>query len=542
MLPTQQTIVEIPNGVQPQLSFANVIEESVFVTKPVAPAQAPFIDAVGLDVPQEFQMDIDFYATDQLMPAEYAEIANVGVMRGRNLVVVRVNPIKYNPVTGEIRVCKSCTISVSWEDTLNAMAETDNAMDVIANAMVLNFQPATQVRATADKYLIVTVPELEANANEFASFKMTKGFDVTVEVLDLNPDKDVVKATIQKYYPAVKYVLIIADNDQIILPRTVKHPYNSELVPSDLYYACLEGEDYYPDIYIGRVPANTPEEATLLLGKIMNYEAKRPTGDWIKRFLLCGEFQYTYSQKNVAQRLFCETAYTIWNSLKDRFVFPTQTIGAGASGLGYSEYYFSPNSYRSKILANNRMPEEWWPNIVSDAIAKENTLAFWEEGACIIQHRDHGGETLWGKPSINKANVANLQNGDKLPVLFSINCLTGYLDYKSGDCFVEAALKNPNGGAVSAIAATRISYSWHNDRFCDGLYTCIFGPSVFDPMDEGVKLPVEHPCSQELGVMLNYAKMYLEKNDPRPNAAEITELTFYLFHCMGDPSMKIWLD
>ena len=28
---------------------------------------------------------------------------------------------------------------LSWEDTLNARAETDNAMDVIANAMVLNF-------------------------------------------------------------------------------------------------------------------------------------------------------------------------------------------------------------------------------------------------------------------------------------------------------------------------------------------------------------------------------------------------------------------
>lgn len=548
-LPSKQTFVEVPYGVNPTLEINNIEEEIIFVQKPILPQQAPLMDAVGLDKPVEFQIDKDFYARNQFVNSTYAEIASVGVMRGQNLALIRINPLNYNPATGEVRICKSATLSLSWKSsTLSRARKTDNAMKPLLKSMVLNYKESQNAtRSNAVNYLIITVPELEANAQDFALWKKQMGYKVAVEIVEVQTEPAAVKSIIASYYPAVQYVLIIADHGQIALPATVTHPYNGQYVPSDLYYACLEGDDYYPDVYMGRVPANNVEEANLLLGKIINYEKNPPEGDWLNRFLLCGEFQFTY-QKYIAERLFCETAYTIWNSLKDMFIFPEKTIGVKPAGLGFSEYYFSPRTYRSKILdangpvVNRRMPDEWAYNLTSDEEAKANTLAFWNDGACIVQHRDHGGETLWGRPSVRVSDLATLNNGDRLPVLFSINCLTGYLDYSS-DCFIEAALKNPNGGAVSALAATRISYSWHNDRFCDGIYTCLFGADVFDPMDEDIDLPTEHPFSKELGVILNYGKMYLEKNAPSAKNAkktDITELTFYLFHCMGDPSMKIW--
>jgi len=571
-LPSQQTFVEIPMDSTARIIVEPLKVEKILVKKPVAPAQEPFVDAVGAEkvLPRAVAFDQAFYQTNAVFPGQVAEVAYQGILRGRNLALLRISPIQYNPKTGEVIVYRQCKINVEYVGGARSIAETDDAMDMIAQAMVINYQPGQQRKVRGVDYLIITVPDLETSARNYAAWKIKKGLNVQVEVLSIKPTVATVKETIMKYYPGLKYVLILADHPLIALPTssTVRHPLgdaNCKLlgqedatVPSDLHYACLEGADYYPDIYVGRVPANNVQEAELLLGKLIKYQFSPPQDDCFSRFLLCGEFQYQYSKTNMAERLFCETAFVIHNSLKDKYTFPTKTIGTGSSGLGHPEYYFrraadvndplKPGTYRSKMRDNEepvvdcKMPAEWATNIVSDTEAKANTIAFWNQGCGIVQHRDHGGETLWGKPSLTAADVGKLTNGDRAPILFSINCLTGAMDYSS-DCFVETVLKNPNGGATAALGASRVSYSWWNDRLCDGFYTCMYGTDVYDCFDVGVKLPTEHPFSKKLGVVLNFGKMYLAKNypaNPWGTSSDYTEIEFYLFHCIGDPEMDIW--
>ncbi len=569
-LPSQQTFLEIPANSTPVIRVEPVKVEKMVLGKPVVPSQEPPVDTVGAEkiLPPTFNMDKEFYQSANVFPENVAEISYTGSMRGRNLALLRINPVQYIPQTGELVVYKQCKIFVDFVGGSREIAQTDGAMDDIAKGLVLNFQSA-QLRSEGDvDYLIITVPALEANAKSFAEWKKQKGLKVQIEIVEPKSSVTVIKEKIRAYYPGLTYVLILGDHPLISLPTTsTRHPLGEErcrllgqedaTVPSDLHYACLEGTDYYPDVYIGRVPANTAAEAEILLNKIINYQFKPATGEWLKRFLLCGEYQYQTSKPTVAERLFCETAFVIWNSLKNKYTFPTKTIGTGSAGIGLAEYNFriavdttdplKPGTYRSKIrdnqepVVNCRMPKEWSENIVSDATAKANTLAFWREGCGIVQHRDHGGETLWGKPSLNANDVRALNNAPYMPILFSINCLTGAMDY-STDCFVEAALKNPNGGATAALGASRVSYSWWNDRLCDGIYTCMYGDE-YDCFDVGVTIPSEHPYSKKLGVVLNFGKMYLAKNypsNPWGTSSDYTEIEFYLFHCIGDPEMEIW--
>lgn len=571
-LPSQQTFVEIPLDAQAIVTVEPIKVDKIQITKPVVPSQEPYVDAIGAEkvLPRAVAMDTELYKTNAAFPGQVAEVAYQGILHGRNLALLRIAPIQYNPATGEIFIYRECKIMVNFQGGTRSIAETNGAMDEIAQALVINYQPATQKRdEEAIDFLIITVSDLVNNANNYAQWKIKKGLKTKVEVLPTKPSVTVVKDTIRKYYPGLKYVLILADHPLIALPTSsTRHPLGDArcrllgledaTVPSDLHYACLEGTDYYPDVYIGRVPANTPVEAELLLGKLITYQFSPPQGEWLSRFLLCGEFQYQYSKTNMAERLFCETAFVIWNSLKDRYTFPEKTIGTGSSGLGHAEYYFrravdptdplKPGTYRAKIRDNEepivdcKMPAEWAKNIVSDTEAKANTLAFWREGVGLVQHRDHGGETGWGKPSVNASDVSKLQNGQYAPILFSINCLTGAMDYSS-DCFVEAALKNPNGGATAALGASRVSYSWWNDRLCDGFYTCLYGTEGYDCFDVGVTIPTEHPFSKKLGVVLNFGKMYMAKNypsNPWGTSSDYTEVEFYLFHCIGDPEMEIW--
>lgn len=570
-IPSQQVFLEIPVDARPMVRFGDVVIRTDMVDKPIVPTQEPETDTIGEEkLARVFMMDEETYKSSDLFPANPVEIAYQGTMRGRKLVLLRVNPIQYVPSTGKLVIHEKMSIHLDFVGAARTLAETDNAMDPIASAMVLNYQPGTAEYRSGVDYLIITVSALESHANKFAEWKKQKGLSTKVEVMARDASEAAVKDTIKKYYPQVKYVLILADHHLIQLPMSARHPLGDERcqllgiedgnIPSDNYYACVEGTDYYPDVYVGRVPAGTAAEADLLLKKLTDYQQSPPKGDWSKRFLLCGEFQYQGGKTNMAERLFCETAFCIWHSLGKKYIFPTKTIGTGSSGLGHSEYFFrraqnpsdptKPGTYRAKIRDNNppvvdcKMPAEWTTNIVSDSVARTNTLAFWNEGCFWVQHRDHGGNTNWGKPSLSKTDVANLKNGNKLPILFSVNCLTGSMDYSS-DCFVEAALKNPNGGAAAAIGSTRVSYSWWNDRLCDGFYTCVYGTENYDCFDVGVKLPTQHPFSKKLGVVLNFGKMYLALNypsNPFGPGTDYTEIEFYLFHCIGDPEMEIWTE
>jgi hypothetical protein len=52
---------------------------------------------------------------------------------------------------------------------------------------------------------------------------------------------------------------------------------------SDNQYVTEIGDDILPDVFIGRLPANTPGEATAMDNKILSYEQSPVQGDWAKR-------------------------------------------------------------------------------------------------------------------------------------------------------------------------------------------------------------------------------------------------------------------
>jgi len=151
-----------------------------------------------------------------------------------------------------------------------------------------------------------------------------------------------------------------------------------------------------------------------------------------------------------------------------------------------------------------------------------------ESGIFILNHRDHGMESGWGDPYFITSHVSGLTNGEFLPVVFSINCLTGRFD--GMECFAEEFLRKDGGGAVAVFAATRVSYSGYNDYLCRGFYDAQWPD--FDT-EVGTDVPM-----YTLGELLNYGKVYMTQTWGDPWGYE--ELTFRLFHVFGDPSMEIW--
>ncbi|MBE6292220.1 MAG: hypothetical protein E7091_07405 [Bacteroidales bacterium] len=64
------------------------------------------------------------------------------------------------------------------------------------------------------------------------------------------------------------------------------------------------------------------------------------------------------------------------------------------------------------------------------------------EGCFYILHRDHGNVDGWSDPEFKVNNILDLSNNSKLPIVFSMNCLTGrYQDSLTEECFAKALLK-----------------------------------------------------------------------------------------------------
>ncbi|NOX89733.1 MAG: hypothetical protein GXO77_11955 [Calditrichaeota bacterium] len=133
--------------------------------------------------------------------------------------------------------------------------------------------------------------------------------------------------------------------------------------------------------------------------------------------------------------------------------------------------------------------------------------------------------------------MRNLVNGNKLPVVFSTNCKTGWIDNETDDLisdtefesesFAEAWIRNFRGGAIGVFASTRISYSGYNDALAKGFFDAIW--TDFLPFGSGKPI-------LSLGQVLNYGKMYM--------AAEYSSgskllIEFEEFHYFGDPATQL---
>ena len=149
-------------------------------------------------------------------------------------------------------------------------------------------------------------------------------------------------------------------------------------------------------------------------------------------------------------------------------------------------------------------------------------------------HRDHGDAYKWEHPSYLISDINQLNNGDKLPIVFSLNCLTGKFNGRT--CFSESFLRRQSGGCVAIYAATEESYSGYNDVMAGGMFDAIWcspGLRITLPKHSnsgGITPTPTYRLGQILDQSFNRMQEVCGSNSYVTYTKEI-------FHCFGDPSM-----
>ena len=511
----------------------------------LTPARQPLIDSGDEIYTQENVQAIVPY--EGYKPQAVVSQLPTQSYRGHDLCLVGVAPIQYNYAEKTVRAYTSITYKVTFAPEVKGSSvgtevkpkylSSDDSF--FSNNVIggqeseANAKAVTQegvAHADVKDYLIVSTNKFAEAVNRFAEWKRLMGFNVHVELRDEWTSTSV-KTTVKTAYdelPALYYLLIVGDQADVPAYRSAfrrKHV-------TDFYYACMD-DDLVPDIYCGRLPVSTINEANIVVDKIIGYEKTPPTKEsFYSDGLHCSYFQEDYRKVTYADRRFAQTSEDVLSYVKTKgknlqrvyFTRPTVTPLFWNDGK-YSNGEPIPNELKKPAFA--------WDGDASDITAAIN------KGVFYVFHRDHGEIGGWTWPKYTLQDVSSLSNGNLLPIVFSINCHSGQFDE---DCFAETFLRKPDGGCVAIYAASQTSYSGYNDALATGMFDAIWpnpGLSIRIP-DTNSDFSTTPSPTYALGQILAQGEVRMTETYGVYDQYVI--YTHEIFHCFGDPSMMFYTE
>ncbi|MCK4403686.1 MAG: hypothetical protein KAW02_01225 [candidate division Zixibacteria bacterium] len=486
-LPLVCRFVALPPTSGVRIEVIEEEKETLSGTFLIYPFQKPPIRGDNPE-PEEFQVNEEIYSQDRVLPGKLVEKGEISILRDLRLAPIKFFPVQFNPQTGEVTVYKRLVVDIYFEGTgenpqLNPRNVLTRSFLKTYESFVLNFDQIKGGKDVVDgSILIITYDNFHNQVQPLADWKHKTGRSTHLV------DKSTIGSTNTQIYNYIynayhtwpdppEYVILVGDVQQI--------PTNNGLSGciTDHKYVTVDGSDYFADIHIGRISVQTQAEATHVISKTLNYR-KNPYVDqteWFMRgmtisgsdyvddynALICGQFMVDYA------------GFTYFDSL--------------------------------------------WASLGNDTPTQiTNRL---NQGRSWIAYFGHGWATGWSPSGFDNSDINALNNGEKLPAIFSVACNNGEFDYYS-DCFAEKWIKvgsvGNEKGAVIICASTRGSSFFYSDSMGRGTFKAYFKDSVF-----------------HFTAAVNQGKMFMYTYFPE-GAGGTTEREMQMYTTFGDPELDPW--
>jgi hypothetical protein len=587
-LPIVGQIIEVPWGVNFKIEIVKSRSISLRCYN-VFPAQEREIRQPRRGE-RKFALDKVAYAMDAYYPQELAAIKaeDIGVIRGHRVVLLKVNPIQFNPVTREIKAFSQVEVRLDY-DRPAQIRRVDRRIESppferLLKPLVLNYkdplrfdpgQPRETKKDGCD-YLIITHGNFY-NPNDpnnpivrLQDWKRRKGLKTrVVDVANIpggstaNDIRNYILDSYQNWDPVPTYVLLVGDAEFIPTNYQTAHPeHNNTNIGTDLYYVTVDGSDYFPDMFIGRLSVDTLAQAGDVVDKILAYEQNPPANaNYYTNTSMVALFEDDTDrpndpcpqdgQEDCSFRVveFAEEirAYLQNNGYTVNRIYDQ----SGAFAQGPQRYENGSAIPVDLTLGGNPaagVPGFPWNGGTADIRTAINN------GNFLVTYDGHGNRTSWDRPGFNTNDINALTNGALTPVVFSLACMTCWFDNETdaadidpapgvqgtgaGDeSFCEHFLRLSNAGAVAIFGSTRISWD-NNDFMMLGLYKAIwpdFNPNP--PFGPGQLPSIQTGPLISMGQITAFSKMYMANYY---NHDFYRQSSFEMYTLFGDPEMALW--
>jgi hypothetical protein len=474
-----------------------------------------------LKIPNE-----DIYSSTDMFPGKLFEEIGIYSFRGYEILVLRLHPVQYIPATGELYFYKDIKISINLikDGNINPMFRNLEKDEIKVNKKVDNpdiidtYNHPVHQPITSNDLLIITTDTLKSGFEPLEDFHNANDQSTIIKTTsDIGSSSpDAIRDYIRNAYNnlQIDYVLIGADDDIIpakdLFVRTIWWwPWSEteEHMPSDTYYACLDGPfdyngngyygepndgtgggdvDLVADVYVGRAAVGSISEATNFVDKTTQYLFS--DDPYLEDVLMVGEL--------------LNSAPITWGG-----TYMDEMIG-GSSANGYTTIGIPSNDYNIDKLYER--DGSWYASEIMEKI---------NNGIHFINHLGHANYNSVMKLSTN--SISQLSN-EKLCFVYSQGCMAGGFD--NGDCTAEYFTVKTKNAAFAVIMNAR--YGWYNPGGTDASsqhYHREFWDAVFGE-DRTIIGEANHDSKED--------NLYRINDD-------CMRWSYYALNLFGDPSVDL---
>jgi len=424
-----------------------------------------------------FEINNAIYQQNKFLHSIPAEISKTGYLRSQKYAEVIINPISYNPATGQLQIAEHLQVDLTFENPTSEINQNTGIFNNVAANAFVNYTSSGITAAINDRattpgsvqyvtltstaqasgivadYLIITDDifynpadpnsQLTRMAQHRADYN---GFDVAIlnveNIMDkfgnpnlLHWEEKAIREFIKMVYEGANanhtydgklaYVLLVGDvyEGNTGMPTSTDHnvlaPVENEPFPTDYYYSCITESspleyDDVGDLFIGRFSVQNQTQLYNMVQKTIMYETEYTFGDW------------------------------------------RNNIGF-TNGSSFNSAYFSAcYQFVQEQLQNQTLNIANWHELNGEIA--EPTLNYINNGVSYVQYHGHGGKNQWENGLTTNYFETNLNNSNNTPFINTISCNTGWFD--STDCLAEALTRNSDAkGAVGYIGSSRTNCS-----------------------------------------------------------------------------------
>ncbi|MHC1769314.1 MAG: C25 family cysteine peptidase [Verrucomicrobiia bacterium] len=270
------------------------------------------------------EADPEIYLSANPYPATRVELASVQTMSGFSVAFLRVFPLQYLPLKGELVLAQKVEIELTVAVGRAGLQEVaqpprrvqrqvaERLRNTLVNPSMLQAyegRAVASMSAPADEfdYLLITRSNLAAGFAPLVTLKAGQGLAVKVETTEAitgaEEGQDVpekIRNYIRKAHNNWGVTYVLLGGDTAVVPCRYAYVSMGSLVsnpilPSDLYYGCLDGSwnrdndsrwgesndgedggdvDLLADVRVGRAPVETEKEVAAFVEKTVRYSTQ----------------------------------------------------------------------------------------------------------------------------------------------------------------------------------------------------------------------------------------------------------------------------
>ena len=373
------------------------------------------------------------YETNEFYPSEIAFLRDPYILRSLRGQTIVYQPIQYNPIERMLRVYTSIEISIqqNGQSQINPLTRRpynggSREFENMYKDHFINYNTDQRYDVLSEQgpMLVISYGDFMDEMQTFVDWKNYKGIPTEmVDVADVGDVDDMAQLIEDQYYEnGIAFVLLVGDIDQIETIRRSNGAGSNS--PSDNSLTFVAGNDYYPDLIIGRFSAETGDHVETMVERTIAYEMDPdPSADWYKKGSGFASNQ-----------------------------------GPGDDGEDDDEHM---DNIRDLLL-------DYTYDEVDQIYDPDGTVAQGEaalnDGRSIVNYTGHGSNGSWGNGCpMNNTDVNSLVNMGMYPFIWSVACVNG--EFEQGTCFAETWLRATHSdgtptGAIATLMST-VNQAWN---------------------------------------------------------------------------------